>query len=101
MGRAATRSPPARRFRGLPPSIPPRLSALERVAENGAGQWLAVHGYIDDGGINFWLGHQGYEYVDLGRLWQIYLFVGLVPWVVLMLRSLRVLCILVKRLFRA
>ncbi|MBS3959620.1 MAG: nitric-oxide reductase large subunit [Xanthomonadaceae bacterium] len=37
---------------------------------------------------NFWLGHQGYEYLDLGRLWQIGLFVGLVLWLVLMLRGI-------------
>ena len=41
-----------------------------------AGQWFGVMqkmGYIQ----NFWFGHQGYEYVDLGRFWQIFLFVGL------------------------
>jgi nitric oxide reductase subunit B len=37
---------------------------------------------------NFWLGHQGYEYVDLGRLWQIGKFIGLVLWLVLMLRGI-------------
>src|SRR5205814_9840764 len=37
----------------------------------------------------FWLGTQGYEYVDLGRLWQILLFVGLVFWLWLMWRALR------------
>ena len=37
---------------------------------------------------NFWFGHQGYEYVDLGRFWQVFLFVGLVLWMVLMLRAL-------------
>ena len=36
---------------------------------------------------NFWFGHQGYEYVDLGRFWQIYLFVGLLLWVALVLRG--------------
>ncbi len=36
----------------------------------------------------FWFGHQGYEYIDLGRFWQILLFVGLVLWLVLMLRGL-------------
>ncbi len=36
----------------------------------------------------FWFGHQGYEYVDLGRAWQIALFVGLVLWLGLMLRGL-------------
>ncbi|WP_299005666.1 nitric-oxide reductase large subunit [uncultured Shewanella sp.] len=37
---------------------------------------------------SFWLGHQGYEYVDLGRLWQIGKFTGIVLWLVLMLRGL-------------
>ena len=52
-----------------------------------AGEWASVKGYfgLDSG---FWLGHQGYEYVDLGRAWQIALFTGLVLWLVLMLRGL-------------
>ena len=37
---------------------------------------------------NFWFGHQGYEYVDLGRFWQIFLLVGLFLWLGLMLRAL-------------
>lgn len=37
---------------------------------------------------NFWLGHQGYEYVDLGRLWQIGKFTGVAFWLVLMLRGI-------------
>ena len=36
---------------------------------------------------NFWLGHQGYEYVDLGRIWQILKWVGILLWLVLMLRG--------------
>lgn len=38
---------------------------------------------------NFWFGHQGLEYVDLGRFWQIYLFVGLILWLILIVRALR------------
>jgi nitric oxide reductase subunit B len=34
------------------------------------------------------LGHQGYEYVDLGRLWQIGKFAGIAFWLVLMLRGM-------------
>ncbi|MCP4250544.1 MAG: nitric-oxide reductase large subunit [bacterium] len=51
------------------------------------GQWLGVQQRL---GLtaNFWFGHQGYEYVDLGRFWQIFLFVGLLLWVVLMVRAL-------------
>ena len=38
--------------------------------------------------MNFWLGHQGYEYVDLGRFWQIFLMVGLLLWLGLMTRAM-------------
>ncbi|MBL8843073.1 MAG: nitric-oxide reductase large subunit [Planctomycetes bacterium] len=52
-----------------------------------AGEWLSIDQRLGlDAG--FWFGHQGYEYVDLGRAWQIGLFVGLVLWLVLMLRGL-------------
>jgi nitric oxide reductase subunit B len=64
------------------------FSLLTIVVGSFAGQWLAVHGFIDDGRLNFWFGHQGYEYVDLGRFWQIYLLIGLLLWVGLMLRAL-------------
>ncbi len=37
---------------------------------------------------NFWFGHQGYEYVDLGRFWQIFLFIGLFLWLGLVVRSI-------------
>jgi len=37
---------------------------------------------------NFWFGHQGYEYVDIGRFWQLFLFVGLFLWLALLLRAL-------------
>jgi nitric oxide reductase subunit B len=63
-------------------------SLLLIVIGSFAGQWLAVHGFIDDLKINFWFGHQGYEYVDLGRFWQIYLFIGLLLWVTLVLRAI-------------
>ncbi|VVM17237.1 Nitric-oxide reductase (EC, quinol-dependent [uncultured Gammaproteobacteria bacterium] len=44
--------------------------------------------FIENLSLNFWFGHQGYEYIDLGRFWQIYLFIGLLLWVVLLLRAL-------------
>ncbi|MBI1389764.1 MAG: nitric-oxide reductase large subunit [bacterium] len=37
---------------------------------------------------NFWFGHQGYEYVDLGRFWQIFLLIGLFLWLGLVGRAL-------------
>jgi nitric oxide reductase subunit B len=63
-------------------------SLVAIVVGSFAGEWLAINRKITDAVSNFWLGHQGYEYVDLGRLWQIYLFVGLLLWVALVLRGL-------------
>lgn len=37
---------------------------------------------------NFLFGHQGYEYVELGRFWQAFLFVGLLIWLALMVRAI-------------
>ncbi len=51
------------------------------------GEWLGIQQKL--GSLWFWLGAQGYEYVDLGRLWQILLFIGLVFWLWLMWRALR------------
>ena len=51
------------------------------------GQWFGVMqrlNLVD----NFWFGHQGYEYVDLGRFWQILLVVGLFLWLALMVRPI-------------
>ena len=36
----------------------------------------------------FWFGHQGWEYLELGRAWQIMLAVGLAGWVVLLFRAI-------------
>lgn len=58
------------------------------VVGSMAGEWLAVQqrlGFV----ANFWFGHQGYEYVDLGRFWQGFLLIGLVLWFVLMDRPMR------------
>ena len=50
-------------------------------------QFVALKGWMN-AKLNFWLGHQGYEFVEIGRLWQIALFLGLVFWLVLMLRGI-------------
>jgi len=36
-----------------------------------------------------WLGNQGFEYLDLGRFWQILLIIGLFFWVLILYRGLR------------
>jgi nitric oxide reductase subunit B len=51
-----------------------------------AGEWLSVQQRLH-GDLWYWFGHQGYEYVDLGRFWQIFLFAGLFIWFGLMLRG--------------
>jgi nitric oxide reductase subunit B len=51
------------------------------------GQWFGVMqklGYR----ANFWFGHQGLEYVDMGRFFQWFLFAGLFIWLGLMARAL-------------
>jgi len=50
-----------------------------------AGEMLGINQLL--GGLWFWLGHQGWEYLDLGRAWQILLAVGLATWVVLLVRA--------------
>src|SRR4051812_48680362 len=52
-----------------------------------AGEWFGIQQKL--GNLWFWFGAQGFEYVDLGRFWQILLFVGLVLWLFLMVRSLK------------
>ncbi|HTK57589.1 MAG TPA: nitric-oxide reductase large subunit [Sphingomicrobium sp.] len=64
------------------------LSLLVIVVGSFAGEWLAINRRLGSGAINFWFGHQGYEFVDLGRFWQIYLFIGLLLWTALVLRAL-------------
>ena len=51
-----------------------------------AGQWMSVM-HMLPGSLWFWFGHQGYEYVDLGRVWQAALFVGLLLWLFLIART--------------
>jgi len=51
------------------------------------GEWLSIHNKMSDP-VSFYLGHQGYEYVDLGRIWQAGLFAGLLLWLFLMIRVL-------------
>lgn len=51
------------------------------------GTWYATRQRMSLN-ANFWFGHQGYEYVDIGRFWQIFLFIGLFLWLGLVVRAI-------------
>jgi nitric oxide reductase subunit B len=50
------------------------------------GEMLGVYQLL--GKLWFWFGHQGWEYLDLGRAWQVLLAIGLVIWLILMFRGI-------------
>ncbi len=55
------------------------------------GEWLGIKNYL--GNLWFWFGHQGWEYLELGRIWQILLTVGMMIWAVIIFRSIKPLLI--------
>ena len=57
------------------------------VVGSFVGEALSIHNKLA-GSLWFYFGHQGYEYVDLGRVWQIALSVGLAFWVFLIARGI-------------
>ena len=50
------------------------------------GELFGVHQLLEN--LWFWLGHQGWEFLDLGRAWQILLAIGLFIWLVLIFRAI-------------
>jgi nitric oxide reductase subunit B len=64
------------------------LGALVVVAAGSLlGEWAGIFGL--SGGLWRWIGDQGFEYLDLGRFWQILLTIGLFGWVAILLRGIR------------
>jgi len=63
------------------------VALLIVVVGSFTGQYAAIAQIIPTD-LSFLLGHQGYEYLDLGRFWQIALFIGLLLWLTLMLRGI-------------
>ncbi len=51
------------------------------------GEWLGVKNML--GNLWFWFGHQGWEYLELGRFWQALLTIGMVLWAFIVFRSIR------------
>src|SRR5215207_9315915 len=52
------------------------------------GSFLGIHGWLGDAATN-WFGLQGFEYLDLARVWQVLLSVGLFVWAFMLWRVLR------------
>lgn len=63
------------------------IALLIIVVGSMFGEWMGIMQKLGLS-TNFWFGEQGYEYVDLGRFWQIFLFLGLIIWLLLMFRAL-------------
>jgi nitric oxide reductase subunit B len=63
------------------------VALLIVVTGSFLGQYTAIANILPIH-FNFWFGHQGYEYIDLGRFWQVALFIGLLLWLGLMLRCM-------------
>lgn len=58
------------------------IALLIIVLGSMLGEWLGVHQFLSLS-TNFFFGHQGYEYMDLGRFWQYLLAIGLLLWMYL------------------
>ena len=64
------------------------LGALALVVFGSlGGEYGGIEGWIRKGWS--WFGAQGFEYLDLGRFWQILLTIGLFFWVAILFRGLR------------
>jgi len=51
------------------------------------GEFLGIFNLA--GNLWIWFGNQGWEYLDLGRFWQVLLSIGLLLWVIMLFRVLR------------
>jgi nitric oxide reductase subunit B len=56
------------------------------VAGSMLGEFLGINQRLGD--LWFWFGHQGWEYLELGRAWQVLLAIGLSGWLVLLFRGI-------------
>lgn len=50
-----------------------------------SGEVAGIKGLLGDWW--FWFGHQGWEFLELGRVWQILLFAGLIFWLLIVYRA--------------
>jgi nitric oxide reductase subunit B len=61
---------------------------LAIVVGSMLGQWASVMHHLPNADAWFYLGHSGYEYIDLGRAFQIGLLIGLFFWLFLVIRAI-------------
>lgn len=64
------------------------VALLVVVLGSMAGEWAAVQQYFNLD-LSYLIGHQGQEYLDLGRIWQVLLFAGLLIWLTLVTRAIK------------
>ncbi|MCD8340379.1 MAG: cbb3-type cytochrome c oxidase subunit I [Burkholderiales bacterium] len=50
--------------------------------------WLGLL-QIWGGGLSFWIGSQGWEYLEEGRLWQILMIIGMFLWVIAVVKNVK------------
>jgi nitric oxide reductase subunit B len=62
------------------------LALVVLVLGSLLGEMLGVYQLL--GKAWFWFGHQGWEYLDLGRAWQLVLAVGLIVWLLLIFKAI-------------
>lgn len=55
------------------------------IAGSLLGQILGINQKL--GNLWFWFGHQGWEFLELGRAWQVLLVIGLLLWLILLYRE--------------
>ncbi|GAW68479.1 nitric oxide reductase [Geoanaerobacter pelophilus] len=53
-----------------------------------SGEAVSLQGLLGTSSPWFWIGSQGWEYLDLGRLWQILLTAGMLIWLLILVRGM-------------
>jgi len=54
-----------------------------------SGEAASLKGLLPLAGNWFWIGSQGWEYLDLGRLWQVLLTTGMLIWLFILIRGMK------------
>lgn len=71
------------------PAIALFAALIVVVVPSLLGEAASIKNYITGKGPWFWFGMQGWEYLDLGRFFQILLLIGMIAWVIIVYRGIR------------